>query len=121
MTFQHGESGNPAGRPKGIPDKRTKLRALFEPHAEALVAKAVELALEGDRGALKMCLDRLVPPYRTEDVPEELETSVPKNITVSWVKSPYEAMLAKLTDDQLKQVAEICGVEAPNRSDNGET
>lgn len=66
--FKKGESGNPSGRPAGIPDKRVALRALLDPHAPELVAKAVELALEGDAGALKLCLDRLIPPMKTAPV-----------------------------------------------------
>jgi hypothetical protein len=65
--FQKGQSGNPAGRPKGLPDRRTKLRALLEPHAQGLVEKAVERALEGDAAALRLCLDRLIPPLRAKD------------------------------------------------------
>lgn len=36
MTFKAGESGNPAGRPRGSRDKRTRLRSLLEPHGELL-------------------------------------------------------------------------------------
>jgi len=68
MAFQKGQSGNPAGRPKGSRDKRTELRELLEPHAEELVLRAVNMALEGDITALKMCLDRLIPAYRSEEV-----------------------------------------------------
>ena len=34
MTFQSGQSGNPSGRPKGIIDKRAKLREKLESHAD---------------------------------------------------------------------------------------
>lgn len=67
MPFEPGQSGNPAGRPPGLPDKRTKLRALLEPHSEELVSKAVSMALAGDTTALRMCLDRLVPPFKALD------------------------------------------------------
>lgn len=65
--FKAGKSGNPKGRPKGSKDKRTALRELLQPHAEDLVKKAVELAKAGDVTALRMCLDRLIPPYRAKD------------------------------------------------------
>ena len=44
MQWEKGESGNPAGRPAGIKDKRTAMRELLLPHAEELVAKVVEMA-----------------------------------------------------------------------------
>ena len=67
--FRKGESGNKNGRPKGIVDSRVKLRELFEPHAEELIKKAVEMALGGDTAALRMCLERYVPPVRSESAP----------------------------------------------------
>jgi hypothetical protein len=68
MRFQKGQSGNPAGKPKGAKDKRTELRALLQPHAEALIQKAVDLALAGDTTALRICVDRLIPPIRSDVV-----------------------------------------------------
>ena len=65
MTYEKGQSGNPSGRPPGIRDKRTALRALLEPHAPALIAKAVEMAKAGDATALRICLDRLIPPAKS--------------------------------------------------------
>lgn len=65
MAFKKGQSGNPQGRPAGTGDKRRELRALLEPHAPALIEKAVELALAGDITALRLCLDRIIPPMRS--------------------------------------------------------
>lgn len=39
--------------------------ALLDGEAVALTRKAIELALEGDLGALKLCLERLLPPRRS--------------------------------------------------------
>ena len=65
MKFQAGQSGNPLGKPVGSKDKRTALRELLNPHAPALVEKAVQKALEGDTSALKLCLDRCIAPLRS--------------------------------------------------------
>ena len=64
MPFQKGTSGNPAGRPKGTSDRRRLVRDLLIPEAPNLVAKAIQLALEGDVVMLKSCLDKLVPNAR---------------------------------------------------------
>jgi len=65
--FQPGESGNPDGRPVGSKDKRTQYRELFEPHADALIQKVINLALDGDTTCLKMCIDRIVSPFRSKN------------------------------------------------------
>ena len=65
MPFKSGESGNPLGRPIGVRDRRTALRELLSPHAPELVQKAVDMALEGDTTALRMCLDRCIAPLRS--------------------------------------------------------
>ncbi|KVP69728.1 hypothetical protein WL40_07385 [Burkholderia ubonensis] len=67
--FRKGESGNPAGKPKGARDKRTALRELLQPHAADLVQKAVELALAGDTAALRICIDRCIPAVKAKDEP----------------------------------------------------
>jgi hypothetical protein len=60
--FATGVSGNPAGRPPGTRNRATEIaQALLDGEAEALARKCVELALDGDRAALKLCLERLVP------------------------------------------------------------
>jgi hypothetical protein len=65
--FKPGESGNSNGRPKGAKDKRTQYRELLEPHADDLINKAVEMAKGGDSAMLKLCIDRLVAPFRAKD------------------------------------------------------
>jgi hypothetical protein len=54
-----------AGRPKGARHRVTlAAEALLDGEAEALTRKAVELALGGDTVALKLCLERVLPPRR---------------------------------------------------------
>jgi uncharacterized protein DUF5681 len=67
--FKPGHSGNPAGRPPGTRNKATEsAELLLEGEAEALTRKAVELALGGDPIALRLCIDRLIPPRRGRKV-----------------------------------------------------
>jgi hypothetical protein len=67
--FQPGQSGNPAGRPKGARNRTTlAAEAILEGEAEALTRKAIELALAGDVIALKLCLERLMPPRKERTV-----------------------------------------------------
>lgn len=81
MAFKKGASGNKKGRPPGRPDKRIELRELLRPHAPALLKKAVSMALEGDPGALRLCIDRLVPSVKATSEPVKLE--LPKGATLS--------------------------------------
>ena len=76
MQFQKGTSGNPTGRPLGVPDKRTAMRELLAPHAAALVNKLIELALGGDVTALRICIDRLIAPVKARDDPVNLRCSL---------------------------------------------
>jgi hypothetical protein len=67
--FEKGRSGNPAGRPHGARNKATlAAEALFDSEAEALSRKAVELALDGSEGALRICLDRIIAPRRERPI-----------------------------------------------------
>ncbi|SRR5216683_3169077 len=69
--FQPGQSGNPNGRPKGSRNAATlALESLLD--GEALTRKAVELALTGDIAALRLCLDRVLPPRKDRPVSFEM-------------------------------------------------
>src|SRR5437868_9883839 len=67
--FARGRSGNPAGRPRGCRDHVNRAaRLLLAGEGEALTRKAVEMALAGDPTALRLCLERIVGPYRERAV-----------------------------------------------------
>ncbi|WP_407530124.1 DUF5681 domain-containing protein [Methylobacterium oryzisoli] len=68
--FEKGRSGNPGGRPKGSRSKATlALEAIFQGEAEEISRKAIELAKSGDTVALRLCLERLLPPRKDRPVP----------------------------------------------------
>ena len=67
--FVKGQSGNPKGRPVGARNKATETaELLLDGEAEALTRRAVELALAGDGMALRLCLERIIPPRRGRPV-----------------------------------------------------
>lgn len=60
--FEPGQSGNPAGRPKGSRNKMTLLaEQLLDAHGEQIVALVIERAKAGDPSAMNLCFGRLVP------------------------------------------------------------
>lgn len=67
--FQPGKSGNPKGRPKGSRNAVTlALESLLDGQAGALTQKAIDLALSGDLVALRICLDRILPPRKDRPI-----------------------------------------------------
>jgi Family of unknown function (DUF5681) len=71
--FEPGQSGNPSGRPKGARNNATVvIEALLEDEAEALTRKLIELALDGNIAALRLCFERLLPPRRDHGVAFDL-------------------------------------------------
>jgi len=71
--FEKGRSGNPAGRPRGSRNRATRaMQKLLDGEAQALTRKVVELALNGNTTALRLCLDRLLAPRRDRTAPLKL-------------------------------------------------
>jgi homospermidine synthase len=63
--FRKGRSGNPLGRPRGIRNKASLLaKALFEGEIEGICRKAIEEAKQGNMQAIKLILDRILPPKK---------------------------------------------------------
>jgi len=63
--------GNP-GKPKGARHRATQAAlALLEGESEALTRQAVNMALDGDTTALRLCLERIAPPRK--DAPIQFE------------------------------------------------
>lgn len=59
-------SPNPAGRPRGIVDKRQKLNQRMLADADAIVSALIDKALEGEVGAASLILARVLPALRSQ-------------------------------------------------------
>ena len=114
MTFKRGKSGNPQGRPKGIISRRGQLSKLLEPHAEALINKAVELAKAGDINALRLCLERLIPKPREEsinlEIPEE-EVNSPAKLLVLSVRVINAVTAGEITPEQAQKIFSVINIQ----------
>jgi hypothetical protein len=89
--FGPGMSGNPNGRPRGSRNKTTTaLEVLLDGEAEVLTRKAVDKALAGDPIALRLCLERILPPRRDRPV----EFDLPHIATAADAVKASSAILA---------------------------
>ena len=96
--FKPGTSGNPKGKPQGARHKTTlAAMALLSGEAEALTRVAIDKALEGDLTALKLCLDRIIPPSKDHPV----DCNLPKMTTVSDLPGFTGALLDAVATGQI--------------------
>lgn len=67
--WRPGQSGNPAGKPKGVRHRATMIaEALIDGEAEEVVRAMVDAAKKGDTTAGRVILERLLPPRRERPV-----------------------------------------------------
>jgi Family of unknown function (DUF5681) len=84
--FVKGCSGNPQGRPKGARNAATILaEQLLEGEAEALIRKLIAKAKRGNMAALRLCIDRIVPPRRER----------PLNINLPQLASVHQQIVSR--------------------------
>ena len=77
MQFTKGVSGNPAGRPKGIKDKRHRFNEAIESMIPQVLDSVFQKAIAGDMTAAKMLLDRTLPTKRPEQ--ERVQMPIKEN------------------------------------------
>ena len=109
MQFQKGQSGNPAGRPRGSRNKTTVLmQNLLEGEAEAIARKAIDMAKDGDMAAIRVCMDRLASIRRKDPIAFELPPVDKARDTVAAVAAVVSAVAAgDLTTDEAAEMAKI--------------
>lgn len=69
--FRKGQSGNPAGRPKGSPNPATTLRRQIAADLPGIIGTLVSRAKEGDVQAANVLLSRCLPALKPQaDLPD---------------------------------------------------
>jgi Family of unknown function (DUF5681) len=107
--FEKGRSGNPTGRRLGSRNKATLAAAtLLAGESEALTRTAVELALAGDPTAMKLCIERILPPCRERAV----KFSLPPIESTDDISAAMQAVTAALARGDITpgEAATIAGV-----------
>lgn len=89
--------GNP-GKPKGSRHRATRaVEGLLQGSSESLTQKALDLALDGDTTALRLCLERIAPVRK--DTP--IEFDLPDIQDVADAASAARAVLKAVSDGEL--------------------
>ena len=81
MQFTKGLSGNPAGRPKGIKDKRHRFNEAIESMIPDVLESVFQKAVAGDMTAAKILLDRSLPAKRPEQ--ERVQIPIKENTALN--------------------------------------
>lgn len=90
-------AGNP-GRPRGARHQVTRaVEELLEGEAEGLTRKAVEMALEGDTTAMRLCLERVAPARKDSPVKFDL----PPMKTAQEAAEAAQAVLQAVSEGDL--------------------
>lgn len=97
------------GRPKGSRNKtRVSVEQILLQHAEGLMKKCIVLALQGERNALKLCMERLMPVRREGFVSlPALRTQTSLDVAESCDHLLRAISRGRLTPAEGKQLAEI--------------
>ena len=107
--FKKGQSGNPKGKPKGVRNKATlAAEILLDGEAETITRKAIELAKGGDITAIRMCLERILPPRKDRPIVVDL----PDVDSLADLKEAYAAVVrdvanGELTPDQGRTLSDL--------------
>lgn len=101
--WQKGCSGNPAGRPRGIRNSASVIRAQLLADCPDIIAVMTERAKAGDAAAAKLLLDRCLPALRPGDLP--MQTQLASDITAA-PRAVFAALASgELTPDEAHTVA----------------
>ena len=103
--FIRGRSGNPAGRPPGLRNRATlAAEQMLDGEAERLTRLALDLAHDGDKTALRLCLDRIIAPRRERAV----------SFTMPPIAGPADLAIHSCVSSGRRGISGIEGASLPN-------
>jgi hypothetical protein len=109
MPFQPGQSGNPAGRPRGSRNRCTiMVEKLLDDSAGELTTAAIAQAIGGDPAALRVCLDRVVPRLRHRP----LDFALPDLVTLADTPGAINAIAQGLARGEIDREEAIALMRA---------
>ncbi len=112
LTFSRGQSGNPAGAPKGKPHARTaRVRKAIADNTGAIVAAIIKDALAGDPTARQLFVHRLMPRHRFVAEPVDLPPA--QTVTETRLQLAQLASLAAagaLDLDALQAISRVLAI-----------
>ena len=110
--FEPGQSGNPKGRPKGSRNAVTLLaESLLDGEAEAIIRKLVQEALDGNPSAMRLALERMLPPkrHRTTSIEFEGEINTPADAARASAAVLSACAKGEIAAEEATQIMSVIG------------
>ena len=96
--FQPGQSGNPAGKPKGARHKATlAAQELLDGEVEIITRKVIELAKDGDMAAIRLVLERILPPRKDAAI----SFALPPIATMEDITNAIASIIQAVSDAEI--------------------
>ena len=102
------------GRPRGSRNKSTQaLQKMLGAYAEPVIAKCISAALEGDRSAMRLCMERILPPIKYSPV----QLRLPRVKNAVGVGSAMERLVqgvanGEIPPEQAEMMAKVLEIRA---------
>ena len=107
--WRKGRSGNPRGTPRGSRHWASRMaEALIDGEGEEIVRVTIQKALAGDDTALRLCMDRLLPPRKDRPVRFDL----PRIVDAAGLLAAHADVLRATADGEItpSEAREISGL-----------
>ena len=109
MPFKKGQSGNPAGRPKGLRDRRAALCYKLTRQLPDILKTLATAAKGGDIPAAKLILERTLPALKS--AAETLTLRVPETLAGQGRVVMEAVALGQISPDEALKLMQAVGAQ----------